>query len=498
MNNIEKELKGHISNMLGNILTQSELKSLARNKGIAVSGLDKDVLMGLVEEKFLTADPFSEQYRSLALEYHFLLHYLKASRKPIELKRASGYLEDWEVLKSREWSPYYGRNEFRRFFTKLKTDLALKGMIVIMESKNTFSRSSDSAFERYSFYLPEAFFPFLPPLQVKGERRDSKGIPRSFEAFAKNLLLSCLGLRKPSGPMEKEIAESFFMQNGILYFQDRPIFMPGKYIKHLYTTWCKRNIYSKHSENLDTAANVFHILKELPAGEWIGLSALHDLFQRLTRIYNKKKTGNIISVVCDEAAAIGLLEKIDDTTGAPSYRLNTEGFSLLKEKDTGDVPWQGNGISPEENGSLKANIDQVPLFPLFELFLISDWKPSGDALLFYPSLVKLGKVFRVFSDFSKLGIYEYLTRNSLSYKQAFQKVEKSFGKYMIHSSLSIFEITDVTISALLIHTFPESFIPVGGDFFAVSERNEDEIVKFLEQKKHSIKINSIKQKHRII
>jgi hypothetical protein len=487
MQNIEKELKSHISNMLNNILTQAELKTLARSKGIAVSGLDKDVLVGLVEEKFLSTDLPSEQYKDLAPEYHFLLHYLKANREPIELKRASMYLEDWEVSKSREWSPYYGRKEFRRFFTQFKTDLAVKGLIVIMESIKMFSHASDSTFERYSFFLPEAFFPFLLPLRVQGEKKDKKVMPRSFEAFAKNILLSSLGLRNPLGPMEKEIAGSFPWKEGIPYFQGRPIFRPGEYIKHLYTAWAKPNFYDNYPLNLDTAANVFYILEGLPEGEWISLQPLHDFFRRLTRIFHHKETEKILSRVCDEAAAIGLLEKID-TPGVPFYRLHAEGFSLLK--GDGEIPLQGNGISLEGNGSLRADIDRISLFALFELLLISDWKPSGNALLFSPSPVKLGKVFRVFSDFSKLGIYEYLTRNSLSYKQAFQKVEKSFGKYMIHSNLSIFEITDVTISALLTHTFPESFIPIGGDFFAVSERNEGEIVKFLDQRKYSIKINT--------
>jgi len=65
MNDIEKWLKNHITNMLENILTQPELKALARNKGIQVSGLDKDGLVNMVADAFISADHVLEMYKGL-------------------------------------------------------------------------------------------------------------------------------------------------------------------------------------------------------------------------------------------------------------------------------------------------------------------------------------------------------------------------------------------------------------------------------------------------
>jgi len=418
-------------------------------------------------------------------EYHFLLHYLKANGGPIELKRAIRYLEDWDVAKSREHSPYVERGALRNLFTQFKTDLAVKGMIVIIESSDLSFSSVESKFERFSFYLPEAFLPTIPALPVQGKKGDGKGVSRSFEAFAKNVLLSSLGLRNPANSMEKEMTESFSWKRGIPYVKERPVFRPGDYTRHIYAAWCSRHFYDHYMDKVDIAANVFYIMEGLPEGEWTDLSLLQDSFGRLTRTYNKEKIEGLLHKVCDEAALIGWLEKTD-ASHAPSYRLHTGGISLIKDPEGISTPV--SGISMEDNGSLRVDPRLISLIALFDLLLISEWTPSGDALLFSPSPVKLGKVFRAFSGFSELGIHEYLVNNAISYKQAFQKVESSFGECIIHSNLSIFEIADITISAFLTHTFPETFLPVGGDFFAVSERDEGEIIQFLEQKRYSIRI----------
>lgn len=481
MNQFEKELKDWTTHMLENILTQAELKALAKNKGIVTKGVSKEGLVKLVLERFFIPDQISKVYEELPTDYQLLLHYLKANKEPLKIERAIEYLQDWENTQSRGF--YTKAMDYRRLFSELKDNLAVKGLVVITEP--SYYYSSGSKFERFGFYLPQAFHSSIPPLPVQGKRGDQEGISRSFEGFAKKILLSSLRLQDLKGEIEQKIVKDISWPKGILHFQNSPIFQADKLLRRIYSTWRQSKIYERYSEKIDVVTNLFYIFEGLPEGQWLGLSEIQELFGRLTRLPSLEEIKKRVPVVCDEAVGIGLLERMGPQT--PSYRLQARGLALMN--GSVDIARLDEGIYVEKDGSLRVDLNYVSIFPLLEILSISDWMAATDALFCSPSPIKCGKILRKFSNFSKLHLYEYLKGNSIPYRQTFQRVEEDFGKFMIHSRLSIFEVTDITISTLLRHTFPEIFYPVGGNFFAVSEENEGVILKFLEQKRYSVKMS---------
>jgi hypothetical protein len=552
----QKRLKFHIGYMLENILTKAELGVLARNKGITTGGISKEGLADLIDDKFLdlgqNPDQISRIYENLDTDYQFLLHYLRANNQPMKLEKAIRYLIDWKSAQAK--GSYYRSvktSEYRDFFSQFKTNLAVAGLIVIIEAPESYhSVYSNSKFERFSLYLPEEFHPLLPPLAVKGEKRieksaeestkksaegktgksTGKGAGNPFEAFAKDVLLCSLGPRNmqglcnPNEPAEKtadekiapkkivieKIIKYISWQQGFLHFQGSPVSDAGEFLQRIYCVWRESKIYCNYPEDVDLVTNLLYLLWGLSQEEWLELSQIQEIFGRLTRVVKLKEVQDMLPALCEEAVSIGLLEKLADSP-ATSYRLQPGSLALI----SGNYPATGadngsclvgrvtrpdknscpaattmpdEGMKGEKNGSVLVHLNLVSLSSLLELLLISDWTPAADALFCYPSPIKCGKVLREFSRFSKLGIYECLNRISLSYRQTFQIIERDFGKFMIHLDLSIFEIADITISALLQHAFPCRFYPVGGNFFAASKSDENEILRFLEQKKYSVRI----------
>ena len=481
---IQKKLKTHIINMLESILTMAELTVLAKNKGIAVRGISKEELTAFVADKFLEPRQISQIYEDLNEDFQFLLHYLKAQKEPVELKIAIRYLADWKSAQAQgSYYAYIKPADYRGLFSQLKTSLAVNGLIVIIKAADSYS--FDSKFERFSLYFPEEFHPFLPPLPIVGVKKDQKEAGNSFEVFAKNMLLCSLGLRLPKDAIEKTITKMISWPQGLPHFRNTALFEAGNYPKRVYSAWREGKTYSHYYEKVDTVNTILYLLEQLPKGEWLELSQIQELVGRFTRFVNCKELQEFLPAVCDDAVSISLFEKM---TVSPHtyYRVQADSLALIK--NPGNRVTSKEGLSAKQNGSISVDFKQTSVLSLFEILLISDWTPSTEALLCYPSLIKCGKIFRRFSNFSKLRLYEYLSQNSISYKNTFCQIEKDFGKFMIHTNLSIFEITDRTISALLQHTYPESFYPLGDNFFALSESDENEILRFLEKKKYSIKI----------
>ena len=117
---------------------------------------------------------------------------------------------------------------------------------------------------------------------------------------------------------------------------------------------------------------------------------------------------------------------------------------------------------------------------LIEALLLSDWSYRDNYFICRPSLLHLSDFFRDFSHFSRLYLHGFLVENSHSYLQAMQQVEAEFGKFMIHAHLSIFEIRDSIISALLKQRFAGKIYALGGDFWAAAEKDEPEVMRFLQ------------------
>ncbi|MGA1869464.1 MAG: hypothetical protein ACMUJM_13070 [bacterium] len=485
MNKTDKKLETKINDMLGNIFTQADLKSLAKNKGIIVKGIDKSGLVELVVEKFLIPEKIVEVFNDLAPHYQFLLHYLKIHKDPIDLKRAMRYLNNWESAQSRGSFMWLSAKEYRKSFIQLKNDLAVKGLVIIIQSNHYGSYNSQ--FERYDFLLPPQFSSLLPPLPIQGVKRDKPTTTYSFELFVKDVILSSIGLKNPKHKMEQKIADHISWREGIAHFHDRPIRRIENLLTAIYSTLRARNVHDYSFYKLDVVTNLFYLLETLPTAEWMSFSKMQELFFQLTCLQDTEKREKILHKVCDEAAVMGLMEKSTDEKES-YYRLRRKDCRVARG-DTADISVHCEGIATEHDGSLCIDHRRISAFALFEILSISAWEISKDALRCSPSLIKCGKIYRARSDFSSLRLYGYLYDNSSLYKRAFSKVEKNFGKFMLHSNLSIFEIQDVTISALLQHTFPEAFHPVRGNFFAVSEKDEMRILNFLEQKKYSIRIS---------
>jgi hypothetical protein len=448
VNEIEEDIKIHIRNMLENILTLNELKKLAVNKDITVKIPGKEGLIEKISEKFFTNEKFVEFYNLLPISYQLLLHYMRVHQAAMGIRDIKRYIN------------YH--DDYRKLFSDLKQELAVNGLTVIIERKGCYYYSQ-SQLERFSFYLSPEFYDILPRLPVKGIKLNEKGTGNSLQDFAKNILLFLLDLKTPERKIDKDITEA------IKPYKDK--ISRDNFIDHLIGGWSKNNFLY----DMDICGYLIYILNNLPDGEWIGLSKLKDFFQQFTMCSHTEKLKGIIAAVCREGVNTGLFEKIEKVD-EEYYRAS----SPPSEKPPASV-------KIEQDGTVSLDVKETPVAVILDMLEISDWKYADNKFIFTPSLLKLGKIYREKSGFSSL-LVNYLKDITKKYKEAFLYVEKEYGKIMVHSGLAIFEINDITVSALLEHNFSDIFHRLEGNFFAAAKKDEETICNFLNQKKYSIRV----------
>lgn len=476
--------------MLENILTKPELSALAKHKGITAGKLSREGLVSLLAERFFEPERVAGIYDRLTPDYQYLLHFLKVNQKPMELEDAARYFKSWNSIRSLDsLYTYLQAKDYRNIFSQLKEDLVIPGLVILIESSDTGRFSSK--FERFKLYLPQGFSALLPPLPIKGEKKAQQGERHSFDDWAKNILLGSVGLGIPKGKADQDIINNLTWVEGLPRFKDQPIFQPFDLLNHIFSAWQEKKVVSHYPKDLFFIPNLIYLLQGLHQGEWLSLAGIEELFGCLTRFINLKEVRKMLPQVCDEAVALGLMERIIDS-GGPFYRLQIESLALLQGSldDTTKDSGLTKGLSVKKDDSVLVDPKQVSFFSLFEILLLSNWTqtPMTERLSCSPSMVKCGKVWKELAGFSKLRLFEYFSQKAALFQQVFEKVENDFGKFMIHTDLSFFEIGDITISILLQHTFPETFHPIGGNFFAVARADEIEILNFLAQKKYSVKI----------
>lgn len=438
--------KSDIRYMAEKIFTVNELKILARNLGINIKGLKKEGLIEKIIEKYPDREKFIHFYEELPREYKMFLHYIAIHGGAMELAEINEH--------------FNYAYDYRSLFSVMKEIFVLKGLLLISEKTSSYTYRM-SHLERYSLYIPMDIYSLPCPFPVQGDRMDRAGMSNSFDNFEKHIFLCMIGLRKTTNEREEKILQNIkvFVEQKVEFTFERAIdftFVSAWYIN--YNMW-----YS-----------VFYILKGLKDKEWLNVSSLKKILSDFIRHEHKVDLYSFLSDLCEEGFKYGFLEK-----------LSSEKENYYRCARCEEVKIAEGGVIEKEEG-LIVDPEKVPFELLREITIISNFTFENNIFTFTPSRIKLGKIFRNKKEFSFafMNIYE---QHPL-YKNSFDYVKNNYGKVMIHSGMSILEIKDITVSALVKHNFPDIFYPLGGNFFAVSGQDEEKINQFLVKKKYSIRI----------
>ena len=111
-------------------------------------------------------------------------------------------------------------------------------------------------------------------------------------------------------------------------------------------------------------------------------------------------------------------------------------------------------------------LETVPLEALEQLVAISDQRPAPSGrpvLLLAPNLMKLGRMLGVLQSMPPT---EWLEKNSVEFRQAFETCRQRSGKTILHENLAVARVGDLALKVAIEKALGASIVLLGDEYLA--------------------------------
>ena len=401
-------------------LTLADIKSIAKARGLAL-GMGTDA-KNTLSNVFSSEAGVRKAFKSLSPEEQMCLFFLRIEGGPVRVDFFAGtYNADYGH--SSYCNTY--TQKFKSVFSRIKTNLIRKGLLLIYFIPNTYNTLSK--LERYRFSLPKNFYPLLePPVDSVEFRQNSKNNSNS-DAMRRALLslteddsASSLYLREKKIYLE----EKLFSRNGALsYILDSM----KNHLRHTTPSIAKNYNCNEPSRSKNNEFKKFFrgVIEHLPNNREISSSGL-DAFTRVFYYGEKGPTGKNI---LEAAAKSGFLEKREsdgEAYYAPRFFMTEADISIDKY------------LTKLDSGKIAINRDNIP-FSALELLNQISFLEIRKELILTPDHISIG---RLSPDLLKNPLPLWLDKNSDLFRESFSKTREKRGRQLIHENLLVAKIND--------------------------------------------------------
>jgi hypothetical protein len=368
---------------------------------------------------------------------------------------------------------YYGTytQQYKSTFEAVKKNLVRRGLVIMAEVK---SRSDTVQMERWRFALPPEFFPYLPqllPVVTNSEPGETS------EHTVREKLLQLTG-GSPAFPNDRAPIE---IKDGTIWLDAQP-FSAASLRAWQMRAW--REALKTSNSNVPASLSLIDasisLLASLASHEWIRPESLGPALN----IYCFG--GKILSVpsILHQGWKLGLFARLR----ADSVALYRPAPEPAPTDSSAFLPATDRWIEPNpQTGSVKIDLRLAPLHHLELINVLTHLSVEKDALQALPSPIKLG---RASPQQRNAPFSLWLAENVPAFGKALAAVNQKWGKTILHESLLIACVRDLTLRVHLERELGQNLILLSDHFIAFPIEFRPSVEKIL--KKNGFVIKTIK------
>ena len=440
-------------------LTAADLKAISKSRGFSS---EEVAFSTLFESAFLSEKGLESALASLTQEEIVLLNILNFMNKAVGVTYFK-YLYGDQEKESNAWHYQSFATQYKDIFKQVRVSLIRKGVLLFAESANTWVRTTK--LERWRFRFPKEFYPFLPT---------SFRYPTIFDAscgVSKDILRRKLkqvvaGAQIPDESTGYEIK----LADGKLYINGHEFRL--KYLKKWQIESWQASVPNKDKTKKDGISPlqlVIYALSQLNQNEWI---LPEDILRFWNILYPEEKAPDS-RIICETGWNWGFLAK-HESDGRSFYRL----------AGTSDAQMPERYLTVIGDQTVVIDLKTIPFENLELLARISKMEVGDSRLQISPDLIAIGNAPTHIRNHPQT---LWLRNNSSLFREVLEKVDKTWGKLVIHENLLVARIKDLSLLVKLQRSFPDQVKPLSKNFIAFPRDVVPEIQKLVEGSGYVIK-----------
>jgi len=437
--------------MCHNALSAADIKAIGKSRGFSAKEIATPTLLA---NFFLSPIGVEVALQSLSGEEITFLYFLKELGREIDITPFSRVYGD--ASEGKEWRYGTFTQRYGDTFRQVKKSLVRKGLVMMAEEGN----GGDTKMERWRFRFPPEFETYLPPLIAEATTMDAPGVYRQDVPRTKLLqLLEKRGVALPSDPARYAWA----FKEGVLLLDLSPfsaqrleIWQDACWEATTRTKEKRTQSYygsaavDRYEVYMPTQATVY-ALSQLEPREWVSSQQLAPVF----KVFSRGKLDS--EKVCEEGWRWGRLAR-QEVEGKMHYHLAPTVSSIETELDPASFLESPNGQF------LEIDLETVPYLALAQINQIARLEVTDKRLVAKPSFLAAG---RAPESVRSSPLVQWLRNNVAGFGQIFEKLDKRWGKQIIHDNLMLARVKDLSLRVKIEKSLgPKGVVSLSDDFIA--------------------------------
>jgi hypothetical protein len=453
------EQAGIIKKMCDFELTQADVKAICKFRQFS----SPQSASSEIVETLITSDVgLKNALDSLTQKEVIMLHFLTVLEEPVNIS-AFTRISNQEGYRYGTFTKRY-----QNVFKDIKKRFVRKGLLAFYTDH--LLTGNQTKMERIRLWVPVEFQQHLPGMFAHPFKSDQQG---SISEDRIRRLLTDIG--RSNGKPPKDKLSLGIDQNGYLRIGGR-FFSLAALEQWQYQQWKKKGAkemgISSYEYSFDCLTALKVLFSSLNPDEWIDPKQLKPALD----IFCDFKKKPDIDRLCRLGWEMGILKTAPLDTGT-CYRL-----SHCMNAPSRDILEESHVTDPE-----KACIDfkKIPLTVLARVSKIARFRVENKKIYATPDPVMMG---RQLNDIRNTPWFFRLVNQLSEFKDLFQRLEKNWGKEIVHRNLMVAQIKHIGLKASLEKAFanePVLFLPNG--FMAFPKGITAKIEKVVIQKGFAVK-----------
>ncbi len=438
-----------LRNMYEKALTAADLKAICKSRSFYSDEVSSTPLF---ESVFLTEKGLKSAFGSLTQAEIALLHILNHINKTVDVTFFE-YIYGDQDSDTSHYQSFATR--YTDIFKKVRVSLLRKGILLFAESANTWERTTK--LERWQFRFPDVFYPFLPSPFESPEIFDAR-CGASNDIIRHKIKQVITGTRIP----DESTGYLLKLSHGKLHIKGHEFRM--KYLqKWQIESWQASALLETKTKKggVHPLQLVIYALSQLNQNEWILPDDLSIFWNILYPDGKAPDSRNI----CDTGWNWGFLSKQE-----------LEGQSYYRLAGPLDAQEPESYLTVTGNQAVILDLETIPYENLDVLVRITKMAVVDTQLQISPDLIAIGNAK---SNIRNHPLTLWLSTNSSLFREVIEKVDKKWGKLVIHENLLVARIMDLSLVVKLQRSFPDLIKPITKSVIAFPRDSLPEIRKLV-------------------
>lgn len=456
--------------MCQHTLSAADIKAIGRSRGFSAKEIATPVLLA---KFFLSPIGIETVLQSLSIEEITFLYFVKEFGREVNIAPFSRIYGD----ASTGQKYYYGTftQQYGDTLRRVRTSLVRKGVLLMAEDKH----GGDTKMERWRFRFPTEFEAYLPALLPDAINMETPGTYR--EDVLRTKIMSIID-RDNSRKLPFDLSQyAWRIKGGTLFMGVKP-YSVRRLEAWQNECWTKAAPKLRMPQSGDKKAKRYrpvpaavYVLSQLAMNEWVAPQQLTPVFK----------------VFCGEKIDAEKLFKAGWKWGLlAGLAIDGQFHYRLAAMPADDVDDMGSSLYLKQRSDQVVELDlaAVPYQTLAQLNQLAQLEIVEQNLVAKPSFIAAGSSSE---SIQKSPLAQWLRTNVAGYRQVFEKLDKRWGKQIIHEDLMLARVKDLSLKVKIEKSLKGAVVVLADDYIAFPTSQTSKVQRIVRQAGFAVREVSI-------